>query len=168
MTKEPTQGLLVVHSAPIALRPHIEWSVNGVLGAPAKWRWKPVVGSDSLAKVSLAWDGAAGTAARIATALGGWTDLRFEVDEEGTRRRASRIFMHTPSLGIFTAERDDAGSILVSEMVIHAILDNARQNSWDIREALERALGKPWDTELELFRQHKDTENVSWLNAVGS
>ena len=40
MPRTNTRGVVYVHSTPKALCPHIQWAVEGVLGAPVRWLHK--------------------------------------------------------------------------------------------------------------------------------
>ena len=79
-----TQGGLYIHSAPRALAPHIEWAASGVLGVPAKlvWREQPV--APGLVRSELSWRGREDTGARLASAIRGWDDVRYEVVQDAT------------------------------------------------------------------------------------
>ena len=35
----PTNGVVYVHSAPLAVVPHVEWAIARVLGAPVRLEW---------------------------------------------------------------------------------------------------------------------------------
>ena len=61
------------------------------------------------------WEGAAGTGAELASALRGWEHLRFEVSEDPTPRTDGGRWMHTPDLGIYFAQTDTAGNIVIPE-----------------------------------------------------
>src|SRR5690348_8700993 len=78
-TRHATRGVLYVHSAPSALCPHIEWAVGGVLGDAVNLEWTPQGAQAGAYRAEYSWAGDAGTAAAIASALRGWSHLRFEV-----------------------------------------------------------------------------------------
>lgn len=74
-------GHLTIHSAPSALRQHIEWGLNSLLGSPQSYSWRDQPLAPGTSRTSLEFRAAIGTAAKIATALKNWHYLRFEVHE---------------------------------------------------------------------------------------
>lgn len=154
-------GLVVIHSAPSALRQHIEWGFNSLLGAPVNIFWRDQPLAAGTVRTSLEFRAPLGTAAKIATALKNWHYLRFEVSESGAG--GGELFRCTPELGIHRAQVDEVGTILVSEDVIRISLENFDEVL--IREALERSLGKEWDQALEPYRG-VDLQEVQRLRAI--
>lgn len=146
------RGVLIVHSAPLVLRPHIEWAMSHVLGVAYRLTWQDQPAAPGTCRAECAWDGPAGSAARLASALRGWSDLRFEVTEEVAHGRDGARYMQTPSLGIFYSMIDSAGNALVTEDRIRYALDVAGTDSDAIHREIARALGQAWDDELEPFR----------------
>ena len=62
-------GHLTIHSAPSALRQHIEWGLNSLLASPQNYSWRDQPLAPGTARTSLDFRAAAGTAAKAATAL---------------------------------------------------------------------------------------------------
>jgi len=91
-------GHLTIHSAPSALRQHIEWGLNSLLGSPQNYSWRDQPLAPGTARTSLDFRAAAGTAAKAATALKNWHYLRFEVHE--LDKNGGELFRCTPELGI--------------------------------------------------------------------
>ena len=154
-------GHLTIHSAPSALRQHIEWGLNSLLASPQNYSWRDQPLAPGTARTSLEFRAAIGTAAKIATALKNWHYLRFEVSELGTH--GGEIFRCTPELGIHRATVDAVGTILVSEDVIRKAL--AHFDDLEVRENLVAALGEPWDEALEPMRG-VDLQEVARLRAI--
>lgn len=154
-------GLVVIHSAPTALRQHIEWGLNSLLGAPQNIFWREQPLASGTVRTSLEFRAPAGTAAKIATALKNWHYLRFEVSEIGIH--GGEIFRCTPELGIHRASVDQVGNILVSENVIRKALGHFDDE--EIRMNLETALGSEWDQALEIYRG-VDLQEVARLRAI--
>ena len=154
-------GHLTIHSAPSALRQHIEWGINSLLGAPQNisWRDQPLAAGTS--RTSLEFRAPQGSAAKIATALKNWHYLRFEVHE--LNQSGGELFRCTPELGIHRATLDAAGNIQVSENQICKALSNF--DELELRENLEEAMGKPWDVALEPYRG-VDLQEVARLRAI--
>lgn len=160
------RGVLFVHSATRAMCPHIEWAVQSVLGTRASFDWTDQPASTNLYRAEVSWSGPQGTGARLASALRGWEHVRYEVTEEPSHGCDGGRWSHTPSLGIFHAVTDVHGNIVVPEDRIRAALDAGGSIS-DIRRAMDLALGKAWDDELEPFRYAGNGAPVRWLHRVG-
>ena len=154
-------GLVVIHSAPSALRQHIEWGVNSLIGAPQNIFWRDQPLSPGTVRTTLEFRAPLGTAAKIATALKNWHYLRFEVSELGNH--GGEIFRCTPELGIHRAQVDAVGTIFVSEDVIRTAL--LHFDDLEIRENLGVALGTAWDEALEPYRG-VDLQEVQRLRAI--
>jgi hypothetical protein len=161
MYEKTMAGLVVIHSTPSALRQHIEWGLNSLLGAPQNIFWRDQPLAAGTVRTSLEFRAPIGTAAKIATALKNWHYLRFEVSESGAH--GGELFRCTPELGIHRAQIDGVGTILVSEDVIRKALENF--DDLVIRESLERSLGSEWDEALEPYRG-VDLQEVQRLRAI--
>jgi hypothetical protein len=178
------RGVLHVHSAPPALSPHVEWAVAGVLGVPVNMPWVSQPAAPGMLRAELAWEGRAGVAGAITSALAGWNRLRFEVTEEASPGCDALRFSYTPALGVFSAVTMANGDILVPEgrlrqaMTVAAAAPssiarlahapgNGRDGAGALEGELSRLLGEPWDDELEPFRCAADGAPVRWLHATG-
>jgi hypothetical protein len=161
MHEKTVAGLVVIHSAPSALRQHIEWGLNSLLGLPQNIFWRDQPLAAGTVRTSLEFRAHVGTAAKIATALKNWHYLRFEVSELGTG--GGELFRCTPELGIHRAQVDEVGTILISEVVIQKSLENFDELT--LREDLERSLGREWDEALEPYRG-VDLQEVQRLRAI--
>jgi hypothetical protein len=111
--------------------------------------------------------GPIGSGAALASALRGWEHLRYEVTEESTLGSDGGRWMHTPDLGVFFAQTDSVGNLVVPENRIRYALDVASGNAEDMARELRVALGAAWDDELEAFRHAGDERSVVWLHRVG-
>src|SRR5699024_7259597 len=111
-----TRGVVFVHSAPRALCPHVEWAVGNVLpGNQVKAQWSPQPAAPSPKRSVVSRRGAAGTGARIASALRGCNHPRYEATGEASRGSGGGRWGHTPGLGIFPARTDVHGDVVVPE-----------------------------------------------------
>jgi hypothetical protein len=154
-------GLITIHSAPTALRQHIEWGLNSLLGVPQHFTWRDQPLAAGTIRTTLEYRGEVGLASKIATALKSWHYLRFEVQEFGNS--GGEYFRFTPELGIHRAAIDASGSILIDENVIRKALTNF--DDLEVRENLVAALGEPWDEALEPMRG-VDLQEVARLRAI--
>ena len=108
-----------------------------------------------------------GTGARLASALRGWEQLRFEVSEDPGPGNDGARWMHTPELGVFYAQTDAAGNMVVPEDRIRYAMEIAAFDAGELHRELRLALGQAWDDELEPFRHASDFAPVVWLHRVG-
>ena len=154
-------GLATIHSAPSALRQHIEWGLNAILGNAREYSWREQPLAPGTLRTIIEYRAPLGTAATIATALKNWHYLRFEVQEISTI--GGEYFRFTPELGIHRAFIDGTGSILVNENVIRKSL--ASFDDLQVRENLELALGTQWESALEPMRG-VDLQEVHRLRAI--
>ena len=160
------RGVFYVHSAPPALCPHVEWAAAGVLGVPVSLPWSDQSAAPGTLRAELSWEGRAGTAAAIASALRSWTMLRYEITEDATPGCDGVRYSCTPSLGVFTAVIGANGDILVPEDRLRAAMAGAVGGKAALEDELNRLLGRPWDDELESFRRAGDGAPVRWLHAA--
>jgi hypothetical protein len=161
-----THGVLQVHSAPPALCPHIEWAVAGVIGVPVDLPWTAQPASPGSLRAELTWEGRAGSAGAITSALAGWNRLRFEVTEDASPGCDGVRHSYTPTLGLFTAVTGGNGDICVPEGRLRTALAMAQTDS-ALRGELDRLLGRAWDEELDVFRCGAEGAPVRWLHATG-
>ena len=161
------RGVFYVHSAPPALCPHIEWAAAGVLGVPVSLPWSDQPAAPGTLRTELCWEGQAGTAAGIVSALRDWRLLRFEVTEDASPGCDGVRYSVTPSLGAFTAVIGANGDIHVPEDRLRSAMANALNGKATFEHEVDRLLGKPWDDELEPFRRAGDGAPVRWLHAAG-
>ncbi len=154
-------GLITIHSAPTALRQHIEWGLNALLGQPLTYTWRDQPLAAGTIRTTLEYRGEVGLASKIATTLKNWHYLRFEVQEFGNN--GGEYFRFTPELGIHRANVDAAGSILISENVLRKAL--ASFDDLEVRENLVVALGEAWEEALEPMRG-VDLQEVARLRAI--
>ena len=154
-------GLLTIHSAPSALRQHIEWGLNAILGYTGEYSWRDQPLAPGTLRTIIEYRAPLGTAAKIATSLKNWHYLRFEIQEFCSE--GAELFRFTPELGMHRAFTDGTGSILISENVIRKSL--ATFDDLEIRENLEAALGSTWELALEPMRG-VDLQEVQRLRAI--
>jgi hypothetical protein len=162
-----SSGVLYVHSAPRALSPHVEWAISRVLGQGVSFDWAAQPVLKGTVRTEYPWQGPAGAGAAMASALHGWSQLRYEVTEDASLGIDGGRWSHTPGLGIFYSAVDAAGNMVVGENRLRAILECAGDDADLIRTGLNRSLGDAWDAELDVFRHTSDAASVRWLHRVG-
>lgn len=161
-----TRGVLYVHSAPSALCPHVEWAAAGVFGTPVSLSWIPQPAAAGTYRAEFSWQAEAGTAARVASALRGWKQLRFEITEEPSLGNEGARFSYTPSLGVFHAVTGVHGDVMVPEDRLKAALAKSAYGETTLELEMDLVLGTAWDDELETFRHAGDGAPVRWLHQV--
>lgn len=166
MAGSMTRGVLFVHSAPRALCPHMEWAAANVLGVRVALDWTEQPAAPGMFRAEYSWQGPQGTGARLASALRGWTHLRYEVTEDASYGADGSRWSHTPELGIFHAATDVHGNVVIPEDRVRAVLEHAG-DAHRMKQELGLALGQAWDDELEPFRHASDEAPVVWLHKVG-
>jgi hypothetical protein len=167
VTELQTRGVLFVHSAPRAVCPHVEWAAGRALGRAVAMSWEPQPVLKGAQRTEVYWEGPQGTGAAIASALRGWEHLRYEVTEDASAGADGGRWMHTPDLGIFHAQTDALGNVVVPEDRVRAAMESAGSNAIDLHRELRLALGQAWDDELEPFRHATDDTPVVWLHRAG-
>lgn len=158
-TEPAARGVVFVHSCPRALISHVEWAVEREVTRTLPFEWSAQPIQSGMSRSEISWKGPVGAGARMASALRGFPNLRFEVTEESAT--GGERFSFTPTLGIFRCATGPAGDIVVAEQRLRAVLEQP-----DVASALREVLGQPWDDELEPFRMAAD-DRVRWLTRVG-
>ena len=167
MPRTLTRGVVYVHSTPKALCPHVVWAVESVLGTRVAVDWTDQPAAPGLVRTELSWSGETGTGARIASALRGWENLRYEVTEEPSPGSDGSRWSHTPRLGIHHTWTSASGDAVINEDRLREVVVLAQGSPEAMREMIEELLGTDWDDELEPFRYAGDGAPVRWLHKVG-
>ncbi|MBJ7433804.1 MAG: DUF3145 family protein [Microbacteriaceae bacterium] len=151
-------GVIHVHSCPVALAPHVAWTLGHILGSETRVDWADQHCEPGSVRTTVTWSGPSGSAARFASALRGWDHTRFEVWESTATHRDGVRFVHTPNLGIFFTLTDAAGNAMVGEDRIRYAIEMARGEATELEHELSLALGTAWDDELEPYRRSEDKQ----------
>ena len=167
MTKHATRGVIFIHSVSPTVQPHVEWAVSSVLGYEVHFEWTTQPAQPSMNRAEISWVGEVGTGAMLASALGGWEHLRFEITEDCTAVTEGGRWSATPGLGIFYAQTDIMGNVVIPENRIRAAVELAGGDPDELRRLIDLALGQAWDAELEPFRYAGAGAPVRWLHRVG-
>ena len=156
------RGQLTIHSAPAALRQHIEWALADLLSIPPHFDWLPQILKAGTFKSILKWRDREGVAAEVASALRSWHYIYFEVQEDCIN--GGELFRFTPELGIHRGLTDLSGALVMSENAVATVLNNSFDEE-AIRAGLHAIIGSEWDVELERFRAIEHQE-ISHLRAI--
>lgn len=149
------RGFLTIHSCPMALIRHVEWSIESVLSrVQIDWRNQPLAAGTQ--RTQIEWRANKDLSAELASALKSWHYLRFEITS------GNQMFRHTPDLGMHRSRIDEMGNILITENQIKFSLAKSDDA---MRESLDVALGTEWEVELEPFRG-VDLQEIAQLRAI--
>jgi hypothetical protein len=146
-----SEGLVLIHRAPVALLTHVEWTISGITGNPTKINWIKDESSDSIFRGSVAIDSSLNDCATLASAFMNLKQLSFEVIRQSVLSGARWSF--TPSLGMFNCATDEAGNLVVGENQLRASIEKAGSNILKLQAELRKLLGQAWDDELEPYRE---------------
>ena len=166
-SRDMTCGVVFIHSTPHALCPHIAWALESVLGEPVALEWARQPRGTKLLRAEISWVGEPGIGGKMASALRGWDNLRYEVTEEPSHGNDGSRWSHTPSLGIHHAWTSADGGSVINEDRLRAAISASRGNSKLLAQELDRLLGTAWDDELEPFRRGAEANPGRWLHMVG-
>lgn len=161
------QGMVYIHSAPRALLPHVEWALGRLLGGPIGLLWQPQAQAAGQFRAETDFIADFDFGALASSELLGWGSLRFEIVQESVSGSESWRWAFTPSLGLFQGQLDSFGNLLVNEHRLRAVFETS-PNLIEARAQISRALGEPWDDELEPFRRSHDDARVVWLRNASS
>jgi len=143
------RGALTIHSAPSALRAHIEWALADILGVTTRCEWTVQPLKAGTYKCTLTWRDRHGVAAAVASALRSWHYLYFEVQED--TNSGGELFRFTPELGIHRAITDLTGAVMLNENQVNEVLMKNFDDE-TVRNGLALIMGNDWENELERFR----------------
>jgi hypothetical protein len=162
-----TRGVVFVHSTPRALTAHIEWAIGGLLGTPVNLDWIDQPVAPGTLRSEMSWVGVPDLSAKMASALRGFPNLRFEITEEPSTGFDGQRFVATPSLGVWRSPMGVFGESFISDERLRNAITTATSQNKSLVEAVDEVIGGPWDRELEPFRYAGDGVPVRWLHQVG-
>ena len=158
-------GVLLLHSCPRAVAPHVAWALSTVFAGRIEPDWQEQALVPGSLRAELVWTARPGTAARIASALRAFGQVRCEVTEDARPGRLGERYSMTPTLGLFRADIGEHGDVLIPEERLRSAL--ARVQGHGLAREIERLLGADWDDELEPFRCTHADGVVRVLHDVG-
>ena len=160
--RQQVRGFLTIHSTPSALRHHIDWAIQAVLGNWVKPTWNPQPLIPGSYRTHIEFRDRQGAAAELASSLRSWHYLNFEIIENTDS--GGELFRCTPELGIHRAVVDQTGAVILSENQLGGALKNSLDEE-SIREAIAELLGSSWEAELDRYRS-VDLQEVAQLRAI--
>jgi hypothetical protein len=160
--RQQVRGFLTIHSTPSALRHHIDWAIQAVLGNWVKPTWSPQPLIPGSYRTQIEYRDRQGAAAELASSLRSWHYLNFEVIENTDN--GGELFRCTPELGIHRSLVDQTGAVILTENQLGTVLNNSLDEE-SIREAIALLLGSSWEQELDRFRS-VDLHEIVHLRAI--
>ena len=160
--RQQVRGFLTIHSTPSALRHHIDWAIQAVLGTWVKPTWSPQPLIPGSYRTQVEFRDRQGAAAELASSLRSWHYLNFEVIENTDN--GGELFRCTTELGIHRALVDQTGAVILSENQLGTVLKNSLDEE-SIREGIASLLGSSWELELDRFRS-ADLQEIAHLRAI--
>jgi hypothetical protein len=160
--RQQVRGFLSIHSTPSALRHHIDWAIQAVLGNWVKPTWSPQPLIPGSYRTQIEFRDRQGVAAELASSLRSWHYLNFEVIENTDN--GGELFRCTPELGIHRSLVDQTGAVILTENQLGTVLKNSLDEE-SIREAIASLLGSSWEQELDRFRS-VDLHEIAHLRAI--
>lgn len=162
-----TRGVVFIHATPKALCSHIQWALESVLGSRVSLDWRDQPAGPGMMRADLSWTGTPGTGAAMASALKGFTGIRYEITEDASAGVDGSRWTFTPALGILHARTSANGDIVLAEDRLREIITLAQGSAEAMTEMIEECLGADHDAELDIFRRAGEGAPVRWLHKVG-
>jgi hypothetical protein len=153
-----------VLACPPALCPHVEFALAAQVHTPVSMEWSAQTARPGTLTATIDGKLPEGSAAGITARLRALDPIWFEV-VEGPQPRGER-FSYTPDLGVYRADLNAIGDIMVSEMRLRDLVDRVAAGP-ALVEGIGRLLGQAWDEELEPLRRGTDGMAVSLLRRTG-
>jgi len=75
-----------------------------------------------------------------------------------------QLVMFVPGLGMYRADTNGAGEILISEDRIRNAMEQSAGNSRELQRLFRVLLGQAWDDVLEPFRAKRYNQNLALMN----
>jgi hypothetical protein len=145
---------------------HIEWALGALLGTQVNLDWHDQPVAPSTVRTEMSWIGTPDLSAKMASALRGFPNIRFEITEEPSAGFDGQRIVSTPSLGVWRSSMGVFGETFVSDDKLRTAVTNANAVGRSLVDAVDEVMGGPWDRELEPFRFAGEGAPVRWLHQV--
>ena len=146
---EKTAGWLFIYACRHALVAHVESAVAAVLGGVSMWQWQEQSLVPQSVRAEVRWRGPAGRGATLASTLRMFPGLHAEITSEPTADQMGMRYALVPQLGLWSGAMDSLGETMLGQERVHAAMALPPEQ---MRQELERILGRPWDEVLEPLR----------------
>jgi hypothetical protein len=155
-----SKGLISTTVVIFACPENLTYEVSELLGVDLVWHDQPLIKGSLKSQIHLK------TSHQAAESLIANLNKLGSIHAEITAfsRDSGTIYLLAPGLGIYRADTNGAGEIMLSEERIRNIVDAAAGNFKELQRLLRLALGQAWDDLLEPFRAANYSDNVVLLN----
>jgi Protein of unknown function (DUF3145) len=154
------RGTLMLHACQKSMAKPIEWILTEHFAEEVSLDFTSQPLAPAMVRAIYDWRGESVGAQFLVSKLARIPHIRFEVMEHNFAQNTHQRFSYVPSLGIFRADTDPYGNIIINELVLRNILEK----SDEVSEALDTCLGTAWDAELEPFRVAIEGDSVRWVH----
>jgi len=158
---------LRIYACPKILCSPTEWSLSQIFNEKIELNWTTQNLLPNHFSADLNWISKLDIAPKIVSSLATWSKLRFEVIQTPSNDVVGQRFSVTPELGIFRADTNSLGETLLTESRISSAILRTLQENTSIEQELDFMLGKPWDNDLEPFRNNQLDSCVKWITKTG-
>lgn len=161
------KGTLRIYACPKLLCSPTEWALGQIFKEKIDLNWtnQNLIPNHFLTELN--WYGKTDIAPKIVSNLAAWSKIRFEVIQQPMNDYLGQRYSITPELGIFRADINSFGETLLTESRIKSCVYRALQEKTSIEQELDFILGKPWDSDLEPFRNNQIDSKVKWIGKTG-
>ncbi len=157
MSRNLVATTLVIHACPSALVD----SVSDLLPeSDVRWFNQPLLVGTSRAELKIKLNSL--ELEELVSKLLRIDGLYLDIMQQG--REAGVWFMLAPGLGLFRAEINAAGEIMLNEERIRSALEQSAGNHRELSRLLRIALGQAWDDILEPFRAARYQSNLAIID----
>lgn len=160
---ESVKASLRIYACPKVLCSPTEWELSKIFQQKMNLNWTSQPLLSNYFYSEMCWSNKLDYAPRIVSSLASWSKLRFEVIQLPSKDNLGQRFSVTPDLGIFRADINSFGETLLTETRILTALTRTIQENTSVEQELDFMLGKPWDIDLEPFRNYQLDSNVKWM-----
>lgn len=147
---------LVIHACPAQVKTEVESVLPGV---NIRWSRQDLIPDSNKAEIELKLSHleAEELIVSLNKLVGLYVDLIMP----------NRLFMLVPGLGVYSAETNQAGEIVISESRITHAIESSNGNYKELTRLMRLALGQSWDDLLEPFRARRFGAEIVLLNRAG-
>ncbi|MFM8927569.1 MAG: DUF3145 family protein [Rhodoluna sp.] len=156
MSSQQVVLTLFLHACPSSKAEQI----SALLGVAPTWHQQPLILGSNRAEVKLSTS--IQNAEELISGLGRMGEIY--ADAILHSRNGHRLYMLVPGLGIFQAETNALGEILLNEERVRIALEQSAGNFRELSRLLRLALGQAWDDVLEPIRATRYSDNLSLIN----
>lgn len=156
-------GQIHLHSVPVSVVSHLQWTIESIVTIAAPWVWQPQPQipksqvSQQLFRTSI------DQLPKLVSTLFEFPNLYAEVIREPIAIGLGERWLITPKLGIKRLDINEFGNAIVDENQLRLALSDEQE----LAERISWLIGEPWERELEPLRISPQIPNSTRLAAGG-